>query len=119
MRCSNRNYQRIYYAKYTGVTTTTDEWGNENGQEITYSEPISMNCNISAAKNAEFADIFGMNVDYDRVLIIPSRTFELDEYSVVWVDADPANDDPYDYVVRRVSRSLNATAVAIKRVDVQ
>lgn len=117
MRCAGRNLQQLYYATYTGVTTTTDEWGNENGQAVSYSEPVALYANISAAKNAEFADIFGINIDYDRVLVLPVREFPIDEHSVLWVDADP-KDSPYNYVVRRVSRSVNFTAIAIKRVDV-
>jgi len=118
VRCANRNYQKVYYATYEGVTTTTDEWGNEDGQAVSYSEPVALNCNISAAKNAEFADIFGINIDYDRVLILPVREFPIDEHSVLWVGVDP-NTEPYNYVVRRVSSSVNNTAIAIKRVDVQ
>lgn len=118
MRCSGRNRQLIYYALYAGVTTTTDEWGNEDGQAVSYSEPVALYCNVSAAKNAEFADIFGINIDYDRVLILPVREFPIDEHAVLWVGVDPAN-NPYNYVVRRVSSSVNCTAIAIKRVDVQ
>ena len=44
------------------------------------------------------------------------------ETTVLFVDKKPEYDDNglplYDYVVKRVSRSLNVIAIAIKRVDV-
>lgn len=118
MRCSGRNRQQLYYALYDGVTTTTDEWGNENGQDVSYTEPQALYANVSAAKNAEFADIFGINIDYDRVLMLPVRDYPIDEHSVLWLDGADPTKDSFNYVVRRVSRSVNFTAIAIKRVDV-
>lgn len=118
MRCSTRNHQLVHYARYEGTSITTDEWGNETGESVNHEDPVPLYVNVSAAKNAEFADVFGINIDYDRVLILPVRNFDIDEHSVLWIDANPAT-EPFDYIVRRVSRSVNATAVAVKRVDVQ
>lgn len=117
MRCSGRNLQLVHYALYNGVSSVTDEYGNEIGQEVSYGSPKPLYVNISAARNAEFADVFGLNIDYDRVMVIPTRNFEIDEQSVLWVDTD-SESGPFDYIVRRVSKSINQTAIAIKRVDV-
>ena len=53
-------------------------------------------------------------IDYDKVLC--TETTDLDENAVVWLDTEPTA--PYNYRVRRVSKSINGTLVALKQVDV-
>lgn len=118
MRCALRNRSPIYYAVYLGVSTVTDEYGNETGEKVRYSPAMPLYANVSAAKNVDTADVFGLDVNYDKVIVVPGRDCPINEHSVLWVDTrDPSA--PYDYVVRRVSRSLNSTAIAIGRVDVR
>lgn len=119
MRCAGRNKQVVYYAIQTGVTTTIDEYGNETGESLTYSSPTELRCNVSAARSADTASVFGLDVSYDKAIIFSGRnTLGIDETTVFWVDRLPTNNAPYDYIAKRISVSLNYTAVALQRVDV-
>lgn len=116
MRTLSKNKVPYWYALYKGVERVADENGRYTGtQEIKYSEPIKAYGNISAAKGASYVAQFGTAIDYD--MIICADDTEMDENSVIWVETKP--DEPFNYRVRRISRSLNGVAIAIKRVDVQ
>lgn len=116
MRTLERNKTVYWYALYTGVVKLTDDDGRYTGeQEVIYTEPVKARGNISAAKGDAYSAQFGTFVDYDSVLIADKT--QLDENSVLWIGVDPSV-APYNYRVRRVSRSLNGVAVAIKKVDV-
>ena len=61
---------------------------------------------------------------WGRYVDIPHRA-SIDEHSILWVDTlphlneDGSTDTPYDYIVRRVARSLNGVSIAIGKVDVK
>lgn len=118
MRCSNRNKRKIYYALFDSTAAAEDEYGNETGETVVYTDPVPMLANVSAAKNVDTADVFGIDVNYDKVIMVAGRSCPIEETSVLWVDTDPSNNKPYDYVVARVSRSINSTAIAVRKVDV-
>ena len=123
MRCLNRNSIGFYYAVYQGSTPVLvkDEYGNEieTGEyEVSYDEPEYARGNISPAKGAVAVEVFGSTEGYDRVLVIDDPDTPIDEYTVLWVDTDDT-DEPYDYIVRKVARSLNSASIAISKVNVQ
>lgn len=123
MRCLNRNSIGFYYAVYQGSTPvlTKDEYGNEieTGEyEVSYDEPEYARGNISPAKGAVAVEVFGSTEGYDRVLVVDDPDTPIDEYTVLWVDTDDT-DEPYDYIVRKVARSLNSASIAISKVNVQ
>lgn len=118
MRCSNRNKRKIYYALFDSTAAAEDEYGNEIGEGVVYTSPVPLLANVSASKNVDTADVFGIDINYDRVVMVSGRFCPIEETSVLWVDRDPSNNKPYDYVVVRVSKSINSTAIAIRKVDV-
>lgn len=118
MRCASRNRIPLWYATFEGTQATHDEYGNENGEEVIYSDPVRLLANVSAARNVDTADVFGIDINYDRVIVIPGRSCPIAETSVLWVDHSPEGNQPFDHVVARVSRSINSTAIAIRKVDV-
>lgn len=123
MRCLNRNSIGFYYAVYQGSTPVLvkDEYGNEieTGEyEVSYDEPEYARGNISPAKGAVAVEVFGSTEGYDRVLVVDDPDTPIDEYTVLWVDTDDT-DEPYDYIVRKVARSLNSASIAISKVNVQ
>lgn len=118
MRCAGRNRRRVYYANVIGEKTAYDEYGNESGQELVYTAPTPLLANVSAARNADTAAVFGIDINYDKVLMVAGRDCPITETTVLWVDHEPTYDQAYDYVVSRVSESLNSTAVALRKVDV-
>ena len=126
MRCMTRNKTTFYYASYIKETEITDEFGNGTGEyDITYSNPIKMSGNVSAAQGEIQNRQFGESESYDKVIVLDDRNTPIDEYAILWVDTPPQlNDDgstdtPHDYIVRKIARSLNGVSIAISKVDVK
>lgn len=117
-----RNKRKFYWCEYEGKTAVTDDDGYETGElQPTYSEATEMYASISSARGTSDIQLFGNFTDYDKVIIIANPEYAMDENCVLFVDKDPEYDDTtgvplFDYVVKRVSRSLNSTAYAISRV---
>ena len=60
MKALERNKQKIYYANYLGKTPITDEDGLLTGEsELTYTDPVSVKVNVSAARGEAYIDMFG------------------------------------------------------------
>ena len=126
MRCLNRNKQTFYYAPFLSITPVEDEYGNETGEsKVLYGQPVRCEGNISAARGETVTRQFGEDVGYDRVIVMDDPDIPIDEYSVLWVDNSPMlkdmgdghmKQDPWDYTVRKVARSLNSVSIAISKV---
>lgn len=110
-----RNQQTFYYALYNSKEAVVDDWGYETGEDdITYTDPVEMTASISTATGATITEQFGTDVDYDKVILTHDLSCPIDEHSVLWVDTDTSND--FDYIVKRVAKSLNCIAYAISKV---
>ena len=79
--------------------------------------------NVSPASGAVAQEMVGTLDGYDRVLVSDLPECPIDETSVLYIDKEPptAADAPvaYDYIVRRVAKSLNILAVAVRKVRVE
>lgn len=124
MRCLVRNRVKFYYASYVGETELVDEYGNATGEyAVSYSNPIALLGNISAAQGEMQSRQFGESESYDKVVVLDDRA-PLDEHSILWVDTlpvlneDGTTDTPHDYIVKKVAKSLNGVSVAIRKVNV-
>ena len=118
MKCLIRNKRPFWYALYGVETEMQDADGNYTGEtEIGYSEPVKAKANISPATGQSNLEMFGNLTDYDRVIVTDDVNIPIDENSVLWIDADPQN-VAHNYTVRRVARSLNSVAIAVRKVDV-
>ena len=121
MKTLKRNQTTIYYAKYISASdvTITDEWGNvlETGEKASaYTEPAPFDLVVSPASGVTAEEMFGDLSKYDRILFTADKTCEINENSRIWVKASP--EAPHDYVVKKVSESINFIAYAISRVEV-
>ncbi len=121
MRCLNRNKSKFHYALYLKrePVTTFDEYGNEiqTGEyRVLYGDPIAVEGNISPATGATATELFGGSEGYDKVLMLDNPNLPIDEYSVLWIDSKPT--EPFDYLVKKVARSLNSVALAVSKVKV-
>lgn len=115
MRLLDRNKRDFYYALYTGYGMLKDENNNITGERgATYSPPVLCSGNITPAKGNAYVAVFGVMLDYDRVIQIEGET-EIDEKSVLWLD-DLDTKKPNDYKVVRKAVSLNHTTLAVKKV---
>ncbi len=134
MRCMERNKVEFWYAPYAGHTHRVDEYGNElNETEVSYGNPVKCKGNISAARGETLSRLFGESEGYDKVIVLDDPRTPITEYAVLWVDSTPVvNGDgslttdeneeilsPWDYIVKKVARSLNSVSIAITKVNVQ
>lgn len=116
MRLLDRNKRDFYYALYTGYGMLRDESGKVTGERgATYAEPIKAEGNITPARGNAYVALFGIALDYDRVIQLEGNAWDIDEQSVLWLD-DLDTTKPYDYKVLRKAVSLNHTTLAVKRV---
>ncbi len=125
MRTLHRNKVRIFYANYRDKLPLTDEYGNLTGEyEISYTNPIEVCANISAARGEATTRQFGEEESYDRVIVLDDPGFPISETSILWVDTlpeiarDGSTDTPHDYIVKQVARSLNSVSIAVSKVSV-
>lgn len=118
MMCLAQNKQKLYYALYQGKTQVVDANGRKTGQwEPSYSDPVEVYMNVSAARGTADVEQFGINNPYTRSLMTDNMACPIDTDSIIWFDADPQT-EPYNYCVVTVAKSLNSIAYAIKEVDV-
>ena len=133
MRMMERNKSKFFYALYKEKVPKTDEYGNVTGEyEIIRDNPVEFFANISAAKGETSTRQFGESESYDKVIVMDNEAPTLDIYSVLWVDTVPLLDNtgalaldesgkvitPYDYIVKKVAKSLNSVSIAISKVTV-
>lgn len=124
MRRSTRNLRKFYYAFPLGVADTLDEYGNIIGVSVGYSNPILQYGNISGGRGAGETELFGIGVDYNKVINPLPFDTPITYGCVLWVDKlpvikqDGSTDTPWDYTVSAVSQTLNNTAIAVKSVNV-
>jgi hypothetical protein len=132
MKMMERNKSRFFYSLYKGTTPKMDEYGNITGEyQIVRDSPAEFFANISAAKGETSTRQFGESENYDKVIVMGTDGPPIDEYTVLWVDKIPQLDEsgelatedgkvitPYDYIVKKVAKSLNSVSIAISKVNV-
>lgn len=122
-----------------------DEYGNETGERIfRYGDPVLMRANISPASGAVQKEQFGELENYDKVIVTDDMKCPITESTVLFLDKEPEyteaqthrviesdtvlGDDEvleesyrvpkYDYVVRRVAKSINSISITVHKVKV-
>lgn len=123
MRCMERNKTPFYYCGYEGEKAVLDADGYDTGEvQVVYSTPVQLWANISPATGNTSVEQFGNSLQYDKVIVLDNPDCPIDEHTVLFVDAEPAFDTDgtplFDYVVKKVARSLNSVSIAIGRVEV-
>lgn len=123
MRCLNRNKQKFYYCLPIGAGDNYDEYGNLTGEHpIIYSIAFEEEANISPATGVSSTEQFGNLENYDKVIVTDNVNSPINENTVLFVDKPVSFDDYgmplYDYVVKRISKSLNHISIAIAKVSV-
>ena len=122
MKALKRNQRTFWYCLYGTETELTDSDGNYTGEtEIGYGAPVECEANISPATGQSNVEMFGNLTDYDRVIVSDDTTLPIDENTVLFIDSTPttgAGETGYDYIVRRVAKSINSIAIACQKVNV-
>lgn len=132
MKALERNKQTFYYALHQSTTGITDANNLFTGQyEIAYSNPVEAHMNISPAKGQAILEQFGIQDNYDKVLVTDDMSCPISEDDVMWIDTTPviagepqtqsdppagSTTTPHDYYVVRVGKSLNSIAIAVRKV---
>lgn len=123
MRCLKRNMKPFWYCLYESSEDQYDEYGNLISEPLVhYAEPVKMYANISAATGQAQTEMFGGLESYDKVIVTDDMACPIDEHTVLFIDKEPEHnlDDGlmYDYIVKRVAKSLNSVSIAVRKVDV-
>ena len=117
MKNLKRNKRLIYYALRTGETANIDEYGNETGESTpTYTEPVALHCNVSAAQGEDAVQAFGSFTGYSRTLCVSDVNCPIDEDSLVWFGVPTT--DPHNYIVVLKADSKNGVLYALQEVTV-
>ena len=117
MRCLARDTQKIFISLYESREEVKDKQGRYTGDiAVVRSEPISLVCNVGAAVGSSQIEVFGQLLDYDKTVLIDNTDFEISETAVLWIEN--STDEPYDYIIKRIARTPNFTALAVSRVDI-
>lgn len=139
------NDSPFYYCLYKETIPIVDEYGNESGEKIvTYYDPILMYANISPATGQSNTEQFGNLDNYDKVIVTCDMECPIDENSVLFIGKEPEFTDVptnivteamalygedvieaqtvsvpvFNYIVRRVAKSLNSISIAVSKVKV-
>lgn len=124
MRGLKRNKSTFWYCLYQEEQEEQeilDDDGNDTGEKrIIYHLPVECRANISPAMGQSNTEMFGNLTDYDRVIVSDDTALPIDENTVLFIDHAPTDGAKgYDYTVRRVAKSLNVTAIAVRKVNVK
>lgn len=123
MKCLHRNKRKFFYALFREKIAIKDEFGNDSGEyKVVYDSPIEMSANVSAATGEAQVEQFGNSLLYDKVIITDDTNCPIDEHSVLCIDTSPSYDKDgnliYDYIVKKVAKSLNTVSFAVSKVEV-
>ena len=124
MKIMERNKRTLWYLLYDRKAPAVDAEGNETGEEIiVYKPAVALRANVSPASGASQVEQFGNLAGYDKVIVTDDMSCPIDENTVLFVDKEPeyreADGKPlYDYIVKRVAKSLNTIAYAVTKVSV-
>lgn len=111
------NEIKMYYATFSGRRMAQDSQGQYTSEsELSYSDPVEFWANLSAARGEASTEQFGQDVSYDKVIVSCDMSLPITDTSIIWVDN--SLDEPNDYIVKKVARSLNVISIAIRKVDV-
>lgn len=118
MRELERNKQLIYYALYTGKTDAVDTSGYKTGEKVkAYGNPVPFRINVSPARGNADREIFGIDLNYNKTMSTADMSCPITEDTVLWIGTTPTESAQPNYVVTRISKSLNDIVYAIREVS--
>lgn len=123
MRIMERNKSSYWYLLYDRKEPVKDKDGNETGDtRVVYREAVKRRDNVSAATGSAQVEQFGTFISYDKVIVTDDLSCPIDENTVLFIDKEPEYDEngnpQYDYIVKRVAKSLNSISYAVSKVTV-
>ena len=117
MRNLMRNVTKISYKLYLGEQDLLDDDGYRTGEKgISYSDFNECYMSISGNKSDSEMSQFGRNLDYDRTMSTADMKCDIDEHSLLWIEADI--NGAHNFIVKKRSVTPNQIQFAIKQVNV-
>ena len=118
------NKRKFFVLNYKGKEPIVDRQGYETGEyRIVYKKQVPFQAHISGAMGSTFVDNNGVNIEYDKSLVLTLWEFEqlkITENSVFFIDKKPEYDTHqrplYDYKVERIRDTLNEVVILLKKV---
>jgi hypothetical protein len=118
MRDLARNLSLVRFKTYKGETEIINKQGFPSGNFApVYSDIQTARLCVSANKGTSETSQYGTLLDYDRVMTTSDVNCPINEDSVLWLDG-ASTDEPWNYIVKRRSQSLNGVSYAVKKVTV-
>lgn len=120
MNTLKRNETSLYYSLYEGNEYVEIDGLKTGERTVRYSEPVEMEANISGSKGEAQIEQFGTALSYDKVIVTAKTDCPIDENSVLFVDRKSQEDLDamnYDYVVKKVAKTINSISYAIAKVE--
>ena len=146
MRSLTRNKRSFSYClRQSANAEVVDANSNRTGEYIpVYADAVEMTANVSPASGYSQTEQFGDLTDYDHVIVTTDMDCPITESTVLFLEKAPAYRqedirviipgtravDPspeimtakiplYDYIVRRVSKSLHGISIAVSKAEVK
>lgn len=118
MRTVHRDKRPVAYAFYDGVTELTDTEGNYTGEyEVSYTTPVKTLMNVSGGRGQADIALFGLTQTFSRTATTEDLVTPFNTETVFWVEKDPDKNEPFDYRVAAVSRTVNQVVLALAEVE--
>lgn len=112
MRGLRRNQFPLAYRALLSVEDVRDEHGRLTGRKKpNYAPDIPMTGSVSTAGSYVSRQMFGTSEDYEYVVISHDVDLLVKEDDLIIYESKP-------HVIRRIARSLNVVAYAIRRVNI-
>lgn len=97
--------------------------GLKTGEKVaSYTDPCKIWANVSASRGTADIEQFGINENYERTICTDDVDCPIAEDSLLWVGIEPTEgqtENPHNYKVVRVAKSLNSVLIAIRKVSVE
>lgn len=114
MRNLRANTMTIWYARYEGKEEILLD-GKRTGQHReVYGDPVSTRISASADRGSATAEMFGLDLQYDRTMT-STLNLPINEYAKVWIGCTP-EDGPANYIVKRYAPGINQNTWALAKV---
>lgn len=115
MRSSAKNKRTFHFKLYMGMVDKVDTNGDYTGRKVPqYGDITEYRANISQVSGYVAREKYGINSDYVITITTSNMNCPIVEDSVLWVSAE--TDKPYDYIVDKVSKSLNEMTIVAHKV---
>ena len=130
MKALARNKQSLWYALPTTLTDVYDANGLYTGEQTpSYGTPVKVAMNISPATGRAVLEWFGIATNYDKVLVTDDMNCPITEDTIIWIGIEPTTsitnngqtttvNNPHNYVVNRIGKSLNSIVYGVTEVSV-